>query len=145
MRSFIALFSVATCLAGCGGGGDAGPERYDLSGTVTFDGKPVERGTLYIEPTPGNPGPVGFVDIVDGKYDTATSSSKGHIGGKVLLRVVPMLPPGKELVDEFAVPDLPFASWEEQADLPKETTTKDIAVPKNADAEMKKRQVQSQA
>lgn len=145
MRYSFGLLAVTLLVAGCGGGGDAGPDRFNLSGSVTFDGKPVEAGSVYIEPMPGNPGPVGVAVITNGKFDTAAQGGKGHIGGKLVIRIVPTLPPGQELADEFATPALPFSSWEEEVDLPKETTTKDITVPKDADAQMSKKQIRNAA
>lgn len=37
-------FGILAC--GCGGGGTDGPERVSVSGTVTFDGTPVEQGEI---------------------------------------------------------------------------------------------------
>jgi hypothetical protein len=37
--------------AGCGGGASDAPERYPVSGTVTFDGQPVPEGEIVFIPT----------------------------------------------------------------------------------------------
>jgi hypothetical protein len=53
-------------LAGCGG--NAGPERTVVSGTVTFDGKPLLEGAIRLVPLPNCPAPTTVTRIVDGKY-----------------------------------------------------------------------------
>ena len=50
-------------LAGCSGGVGLG----EVSGTVTYDGKPVELGSISFIPIDGN-GPSGGGAITDGKY-----------------------------------------------------------------------------
>ena len=56
-------------LLGCSG--EDGPQRYRVSGTVTFKGAPVPIGVIQFPPdaTQGNSGPPAFADIKDGKYD----------------------------------------------------------------------------
>lgn len=67
-------------LAGCGG--DGGPGRYDVSGTVTYNGQPVPEGVIQFRPDSSkkNNGPAVNANIVDGKYDTS-DSGKGTVGG----------------------------------------------------------------
>jgi hypothetical protein len=110
--------------AGCGGG--AG--RYDVSGKVTFGGKPVPAGTVVFEPdaAKGNDGPQGFAPITGGTYDTARGG-RGTVGGPhrvtVLgcdgVRVTETSPQGKPLFDPYVT----------AADLPRATTTVDFDVP----------------
>lgn len=99
-------------ISGCGGGND-GPKRYGVSGTVTYDGKPVPRGFIIFEPdsSKGNSGPGGGASIVDGRF--ATESGKGTVGGPHIVKVtgydgVPTtneegmeLPEGEELFDLY--------------------------------------------
>ena len=47
-------------------GGDRGPERVVVSGTVTYNGKPIADGAILFAPTSAVP-TVGGV-IMDGKY-----------------------------------------------------------------------------
>jgi len=58
------IFSV-----GCGGGDD-GPEMYDVSGEVTFDGVPVESGRILFRSTDGGKAFAG--EIKDGSYELET-------------------------------------------------------------------------
>lgn len=58
----VAVFLAAAGLvAGCGGGGG------EVSGTVTYDGKPVEQGSISFVPADGK-GPTTGDAIKDGKY-----------------------------------------------------------------------------
>jgi hypothetical protein len=120
-------------LAGCGG--DDGPPRYDVSGEVTFQGKPVPVGRIAFEPdtSQGNTGPAGFAEIHDGHYDTA-ETGKGPVGG-----------PHTVVIDGFDGKPAPenqnvetgsplFFGYRVPMDLPKETTTKDFDVPATAAA-----------
>ena len=53
--------AVAAVAAGCGNDG-----QYQLSGTVTYNGKPVAGGIVMLEPAEGNPGPAVTADIRTG-------------------------------------------------------------------------------
>ncbi len=127
---FSRLISMAVCclvlatLVSCG---DSGPARYELSGTITYKGKPVPAGYLRYEPleTPVNKSTVGEADIKDGKY--ATLLNKGSTGGKHLIFIygfngIPEPgsgPAGAAIFDSYAT----------EAELPKESSTLDIEVP----------------
>lgn len=62
-RRLLLLLFVA-CLAGCG---DGKPPTYELSGTVTFDGKPIPEGSIMFRPS-DNRSATATTQIVDGKY-----------------------------------------------------------------------------
>jgi hypothetical protein len=76
------LFIVAIVSLAMTGCGEDGPTRYQLTGAVTFDGKPVPRGYIVFTPdtAAGNPGPGTQVEIVDGRFETG--AKEGTIGGK---------------------------------------------------------------
>ena len=42
LRSWAALCAVTAAACGCGG--SDGPPRYEVSGAVTYDGRPVPKG-----------------------------------------------------------------------------------------------------
>lgn len=112
-------------LVGCGG--SDGPQRYHLSGTVTYGGKPVPAGTVSFLPdqSQGNRGPGGSAPIKDGKFDTA-GEGIGHVGGPHVVSVTGM--------DGVAIPDMPmgrslFPDYEAKMDLPKQDSTQNIEVP----------------
>ena len=66
---FIVSLLLPAIIAGCGGGG---VDRTDLSGTVTFDGKPIVYGEIQFlaQPDQDSSPPSGFAEIIDGKYTT---------------------------------------------------------------------------
>jgi hypothetical protein len=57
---------VAVVLAGCGG--DRGPERAIVSGTVTYRREPIKEGQIRFVPGPGSQMPVAVAEIIAGKY-----------------------------------------------------------------------------
>jgi hypothetical protein len=57
----------ASCFTGCGNRGD-GPERAVVSGTVTYNGKPIPEGMVRFVPLQTSTAPVSGTSIVDGKY-----------------------------------------------------------------------------
>ena len=69
-RTVAVFFVTAGLIAGCGGT----PEG-DVSGTVIYDGKPIEQGSISFIPADGN-GPSAGGGIKDGKY----SASKVPVG-----------------------------------------------------------------
>lgn len=121
------VIGLATAI-GCGGGD--GPKRYDLSGTVTFDGKPIPAGSIIFQPnaSAGNTGPQGAAEIRDGKYDTSVNG-KGTIGGPHIVRIT-----GFDGVaeSEMDVVKPLFAEYQIEVDLPTESGTKDFEVPADA-------------
>ena len=115
-------------LAGCGSAG--GPARFDLSGTVTYAGKPLPAGYLVFSPdtSQGNKGPGAQADIKDGRYQTP--AGQGTIGGPHVVTISGF--------DGVAFGDGPaknpmgkplFTSCQVKADLPKEAGTQDFTVP----------------
>jgi hypothetical protein len=109
-------------LAGCSG--EQGPKRYRVSGTITFDGKPVPHGAVLFSPdtAKGNTGPQGIAEIKDGKYDTAGSRAPGIAGGATIVRVTALSNPNGKLLCEH----------EFSVELPNADSTHDIQIPASA-------------
>lgn len=126
-----ALCAVAICAAAVGCGSNEGPERFDLSGSVQFAGKPVPMGSIEFVPDPDaeNSGPAAYADIVDGRY--TTNAGKGIVGGAYVLTVVGY--DGVATVDasEGANPrGTPlFPPHEMRTDLPAGAGTFDVVIP----------------
>lgn len=128
-RSLIAVLSV--CLIGGCGSTPEGPPRFQVSGSVTYDGKPVPKGFITFEPdsAAGNKGPGGGAPIVNGKYKTY--ADKGVVGGPHLVKIVgydgvSASVEGEQLADGKPL----FSTYETKFDFPKQNGTRDFTVPK---------------
>lgn len=125
------LLSGCVLLSGCGQQKIDGPPRFVLSGTVTYDGKPIPKGFITIEPDSekGNTGPGSGAPITNGKF--STPSETGHVGGPHRVRIVgydgvPTTEEGEELADGKPL----FPTYETTVDLPKANGEQDFTVPK---------------
>jgi hypothetical protein len=105
-------------LAGCGGG----KPNYHVSGTVTFEGKPIPKGLIFFDPE--GPGPQGYASIVNGHYNTA-EQGKGIAGGKYNVRVNGF--DGKEGPDAPLGQGL-FPEYLDVKELPKQDSTLNLAI-----------------
>jgi hypothetical protein len=114
----------------------ADPNRFDISGEITFDGKPVPAGKIYFSPdtSKNNDGPQGHADIKDGRYDTRPTAT-GSPGGPVhvLIEGFDGKPKGDFIFGKH------LFSWETSLELPRASTTKDFEVPLSAAKNVPKR------
>jgi hypothetical protein len=147
MTCRVAVCLIPLLLSGCGGGGPADePERFHVSGEVKWNGQPVGDGMIYFEPAAGNSGAPGFAVIRAGKFDTAAEGGKGHVGGKMTVRMAPGLAPDAVILDDNAPPQVTkFPVWEELQDFPKETTTRSFDIPKDAEKLLEKKRISDAA
>jgi hypothetical protein len=114
------------CACGCFGG-DSGPQRFDVSGTVMLDGEPAPRGEVFFAPDikKGNAGPGAVTNVVDGKYRTA--EGKGVTPGPHIVNIVAFdgipagdMPDGRPLTTK---------TYQVEVDLPAENSVQDFDVP----------------
>ncbi len=126
--SSIALLFFVLVISGCGSE-TKGPKRYDVSGTVTFDGKPVPYGSITFTPddSKGNGGSQGVATIRDGKYDTA-KEGKATIGGPHKVRITGTSKEAEHASEDDTIPPL-FSNYQTDIDLPETTTTHNFEVP----------------
>jgi hypothetical protein len=84
MRAAAAALAATVLVVGCADG----EKEFDVSGTVTCDGKPVAKGLIFFDPdaAKGGKGPQGFANIENGKFDTA-AQGKGVRGGPYTIRI----------------------------------------------------------
>jgi hypothetical protein len=104
--------AVVFLVVGC----NRGPEMYSVSGTVTYDDRPLPAGQIFFEAdvTKGHDAPQGFAYIKDGHFDTA-QGGRGVVGGDYVIRIQGFdgkpgneLPLGKPLFNDYVeAPDLP--------------------------------------
>jgi len=93
----LVLGIVALALSGCG---ESGPTLYPASGTVTYNGKPVEGASVTFTPESGPIG-VGTTDAA-GKYTIATLGKPGAVPGenKVSVSKASTVGAGKQMTPE---------------------------------------------
>ncbi len=107
-----------------------GPPRYDVKGTVTYKGEPLEAGRITFAPdhTKENRGPVGYAEVKHGKYDTSIRGSKGAVSGPLIVYITGYDYSGA--ANEELRPPL-FVDFEEHAEIDPEADrfTFDFAVP----------------
>ncbi|MBN2294923.1 MAG: hypothetical protein JXM70_21020 [Pirellulales bacterium] len=84
----VALLSVL----GCGHGG-----RVSVEGTVTLDGKSLEKGQIQFSPLPGTGGPTAGAKIVDGRF--AIPVEGGPFSGKFRVKITQSGPTGRKKLD----------------------------------------------
>ena len=110
-------------------------DRYALSGSVTFDGKPIPAGTITFVPFgAGKPGrTAAFCEIKAGKYDTKTGRNPGSGPHRVMISGcdgVPYKSQMGEIVEDHPMGKQLFPTHLVEIDVPeKNGSVFDYAVP----------------
>ncbi len=120
---------VVSCFLVAGCGRDDGPQRFEVSGKVTFDDMSVPAGRIQFEPdtSKGNKGPAGYAQIKDGTYSTQ-QTGKGTVGGPHVVVILGFDgKPRPEIELDSGTPIFP--EYRATVELPKESTTKNFDVP----------------
>lgn len=55
-------------VAGCSVRGYEGPQRAAVSGNVSFEGKPIEKGTIHLKPAGNGAAVISTAPITNGRY-----------------------------------------------------------------------------
>ncbi len=79
-------------LAGCG----SESQTSRLWGEVSYDGQPVERGTIELIPVAGTPGPSTGGEIVQGRYEVPEQRGPRR-GGTYQVRIRAVRPTGEKI------------------------------------------------
>lgn len=84
---FCAVLAIG--VMGCGGEGDVErPDTYPISGTVTFNGAPIEGASVSFVPQGDGRGAAGFTDGA-GKYTLTTlAAGDGAVPGQYQVKIV---------------------------------------------------------
>jgi len=100
---------------------DNGPTRYDISGSVTLDEKPLQHGSIIFTPDTdkGNSGPQGVAKIENGQYNTA-NQGRGTVGGPHTVDIMVEDPNFKP--EDAELSGEPHTKHRTEVDLPKENT-----------------------
>lgn len=101
MRGVAAAAVVLCSLSLPAGCGRSGPVRFEVRGSVRFNGERLPRGTIRFEPdaSKGNRGPVGIASIVDGEYTTTERGALGSLEGPLVVWItgLPAADPNVEM------------------------------------------------
>jgi hypothetical protein len=110
---------------------NTGPKKGQLSGTVTFKGKPVPAGYISFMPdsTAGNLGTVQVAQIKDGVFDTSKEPNPGIFPGMTIVRIAGF--DGKKQKG-FSQGKQIFNPYEMKTTLPEGTSKMDFTVPASA-------------
>jgi hypothetical protein len=76
--------TLLVAVAGCGLGGTSTP-REPVSGTVTFDGHPLEAGTIQFQPAGRAEGVASWATITAGRFDIPRA--EGPVPGKYMVAI----------------------------------------------------------
>lgn len=130
MSSRLAMVAVLL-LAGC----ESKPATTEISGTVTFKGKPIPAGDVAFTPDVSIPnGQMQMYMVKDGKYSSADTPDSGLLPGKYKVRIagydgkhVPMFFSGKQI----------FNAIEREIVVTEGSMTQDFVVPDRAGENIK--------
>jgi hypothetical protein len=86
------LFLLCLPFGGCGGDG---LDRNSITGTITFDGKPVNEGFISFKPEPGTPCPDVAGQIKAGTF--SIPKKDGPIAGSYTVGIMASAPTGRKL------------------------------------------------
>ena len=92
MKCFLLCVLSGCCLVlgGCGSS-----DRSSVTGTVTLDGQPLEKGSINLMPMPGTKSPTAGAQIVDGNFTVAAKG--GTFAGKFRVEITASRPSGKKI------------------------------------------------
>ena len=93
-------FAGCWALAGCG---PAGPPTYPIAGVVTYDGKPIPRGTLTLIPDDPK-ARTTVAQITDGAYATAITEGEWTVNLMAVRETGPVDPKLEEAPREQYLP-----------------------------------------
>lgn len=126
----LGLLAICFTLIGCG---EDGPVVSQVSGNVTFKGKPVPAGFISFTPDIGK-GQVRVAQIKDGKYDTSVEPTPGAFPGPSVIYIAgydgkpeKFFPQGKQIFNPVTF----------KFDVPGGTSTKDFEIPESAGRNVK--------
>ena len=91
----LSIFLLCGVVLGCGGADYNGEKRFPLTGKVTFDGQPIEWGSIAFIPQSGNNQRVSGSVIQNGVYDVP--EAKGANAGKHRVEIHWLKPTGKKI------------------------------------------------
>jgi hypothetical protein len=116
--SLALLAGVLTFMAGCGSGVRPIAGSVGVSGTVTFNGQPLEQGMVRFAPESGSKSQPATGQIKNGKFTmVTTASSPGVVVGKYKVSIISNKPFTPPALKPGTPPD-PKAKFEPESIIP---------------------------
>jgi hypothetical protein len=129
IRRLLGGAAVLALAAGC----SSKPEMAQVSGKVTFQGKPVPAGWISFTPEPGK-GSVRLCYIKDGVYDSSKEPDPGIHPGKNLVKIAGF---DGNAAKYYVQGKQIFNMVDDTHDVPPGTSTKDFVIPESAGKNVK--------
>ena len=98
LNMLLCLATVATAsvmFCGCGNS-----NRIEVNGTVTLNGKPLEKGYVTFRPQSSTTSPSAGAKITDGEF--SVDSERGLLPGKFRVEITASRPASKKVFDRFS-------------------------------------------
>jgi hypothetical protein len=122
------MLAVAFTIAFAGCGRRDGLTRYKISGTVTYQGKPIGGRLRFVpDSDKGNRGPATMIDFSSGKYQSV--DGYGVLGGLYRVEITGYEPLTPEQEKAGTPPKKLFEGYKVDVELEKKNSVKDFEVP----------------
>ena len=123
---WLLVIAVLHSVTGCS---KSGRDRYGLSGTVTYAGKPIPIGDMIFKPdsSRGNSGPGSSADVSNGHYQVP--SQYGVVGGPYVVTISGFDRKPVTIGEELRPSGSPlFQEYQVSIELPKAEVVKDFEI-----------------
>ncbi|MCE3017564.1 MAG: hypothetical protein ACK56W_00475 [Pirellula sp.] len=135
MKSSVVIGLLLCCVTLFVSGCDSKPPMAQISGTVTFKGKPIPAGNVMFTPDVNlSGGQIRMFNVKDGAYDSTKDPSPGLLPGKYEVTIQGY--DGKQIPNFFQGKQI-FNAVKEPFEVPAGTSKKDFVVPDSAGVNVK--------
>ena len=128
MQRYLTMLILVLALTTVGCGRRDGLTRYKISGTVTYQGKPIGGRLRFVpDSDKGNRGPATMIDFSSGKYQSV--DGYGVLGGLYRVEITGYEPLTPEQEKAGTPPKKLFEFYKVDVELEKKNSVKDFEVP----------------
>ena len=99
IRHGLFLTTVVSLLIASVGCGESGPQRFAVSGQVTFDGAPIESGEILLRPDQATKAPTIAAAVENGAY--SIPAERGPLAGTYVIVITAERKTGKKVQAEM--------------------------------------------
>ena len=128
MQRYLTMLILVLALTTVGCGRRDGLTRYKISGTVTYQGKPIGGRLRFVpDSDKGNRGPATMIDFSSGKYQSV--DGYGVLGGLYRVEITGYEPLTPEQEKASVSPKSLFDGYKVSVELEKKDSVRDFEVP----------------